>query len=175
MLKMTKTELELIPDPDMYIFFEKGKRNGISNISNRFSKANNKYLKSYDPKQESKHIKNLDTNNLYGYVMSKFLPTSGFKWTDDPTEFDLNKYTNKSSEGCILEVDLECPKELQELDNDYLLAPDKIEIKREMLSEYQLNIADLYNIHIGNFKKLVSNFFDKEKHVFHYECLQIYL
>ena len=82
MLKMTKIELELIPDPDMYIFFEKGKRGGISNISNRFSKANNKYLKSYDPKQESKHIKNLDTNNLYGYAMSKFLPTSGFKWID---------------------------------------------------------------------------------------------
>ena len=35
MLKMTKTELELIPDPDMFIFFEKGTRGGISDISNR--------------------------------------------------------------------------------------------------------------------------------------------
>ena len=26
MLKMTKIELELIPDPDMYIFFENGTR-----------------------------------------------------------------------------------------------------------------------------------------------------
>ena len=42
------------------------------------SKANNKYLKSYDPKQESKSITYLDENNLYGYAMSKFL-TSGFK------------------------------------------------------------------------------------------------
>ena len=56
MLKMTKVELELIPDYDIYIFFERGTRGGISNISNRYSKANNKYLKSYDPKQESKHI-----------------------------------------------------------------------------------------------------------------------
>ena len=56
MLKMTKIELELTPDPDMYIFFEKGKRDGISYIFNRYSKANNKCLKSYDPKQESKHI-----------------------------------------------------------------------------------------------------------------------
>ena len=44
-LKMTTIELELIPDPDMYIFFEKGTRCGISYISNN-SKANNKYLKS---------------------------------------------------------------------------------------------------------------------------------
>ena len=40
----------------MYIFFEKGARGGISYIFNRYSKATNKYLKSYDPKQESKHI-----------------------------------------------------------------------------------------------------------------------
>ena len=66
-------------------------------------------------------------------------------------------------------------KNLHELSNDYLLAPDKIEIKREMLSEYQLKIADLYNISIGNVKKLVSNFLDKEKYVIHYENLQFYL
>ena len=52
MLKMAKIELELIPDPDIYIFFEKGTRDGISYISNRYSKTNNKYLKPYDPKQE---------------------------------------------------------------------------------------------------------------------------
>ena len=55
MLKITKIELELIPDPDMYIFFEKGTRGRISHISNIYSKTNNKYLKSYDPKQESKY------------------------------------------------------------------------------------------------------------------------
>ena len=33
---------------------------------------------------------------------------------------------------CVLEVDPEYPKELQELQNDYPLAPDKIEIKREI-------------------------------------------
>ena len=55
-LKMTKIKLEHITDPDMYILFEKGTRDGISYISNRYSKANEKYLKSYDPKQKSKHI-----------------------------------------------------------------------------------------------------------------------
>ena len=73
MLNMRKIKLELISDPNMYIFFEKGMRGGVSYISNRYSKSNNRYLKSYDPKQESKHIMWLDPNNLYGYAMSKFL------------------------------------------------------------------------------------------------------
>ena len=102
-------------------------------ISNRYSKVNNKYLRSYDPKEESKHNIYLDTYNLYGYVMYKFLPTSVSKWTD-PKEFDLNKYTSNRSKGCVLEVDLEYPKELRELHYDYPLASDKINIKREMLS-----------------------------------------
>ena len=173
MLNMTKEELELIPDHDIYIFVEKGTRGGVSYISNRYSKSNNKYLRTYDPKQESKHIIYLDTNNLYGYAMYKFLPTSGFKWIA-PKEFDLNKYNSNISKGCVLEVDREYPKELQELHNDYPLAADKIEIKREMLSHYQLKVADLYNIPIGNVKKLVPNFFDKEKEVIYYENLQLY-
>ena len=35
-----------------------------------------------------------------------------------------------------------------------------------MLSDYQLNIADLYNIPIGNVKKLNCG---EEKYVIHYE------
>ena len=59
-------------------------------ISNRYSKVNNNYFKSYGPKQESKHIIYVDANNIYGYEMSKFFPTSGSKWID-PKEFELNK------------------------------------------------------------------------------------
>ena len=90
--------------------------------------------------------------------MSKFLPTSGFKWID-PKEFDLNKYTSKK--GCVLELDLEYLKQLRELHNNYPLAQDKIDIKREMLSNYQIKISDFYNIPVGNVKNLVSNFLIK--------------
>ena len=48
----------------------------------------------------------------------------------------MNKYTSNSSKGFVLEVDLEYSRELQELHSDYSLAPDKIEIEREVLSEY---------------------------------------
>ena len=47
MLKMTKIKLELIPNRDILIFFEKPTRAGISN---KYNKANNKYLNSYEPK-----------------------------------------------------------------------------------------------------------------------------
>ena len=53
MLNITKVKLELLSDPDMHAFFEKGMRGGISN---RYNKPNNKYLKSYDLKQELRHI-----------------------------------------------------------------------------------------------------------------------
>ena len=49
--------------------------------------------------------------------MSNFLPTRGFKWID-PEEFNLNKYTGNSSEGCVLEVDSEYPKQLHALHNN---------------------------------------------------------
>ena len=86
----------------MYIFFEKVMRGGVHHISNRYSKTINKYLKSCDPKQESKHIY-LKVNNLHGYAISKFLPISGFIWIDHK-EFNLNKYISNSLKGCVLEV-----------------------------------------------------------------------
>ena len=57
LLNMTKVELELISDADIYLFFEKGIRGGASCSFKRYSKAINKYLTPYDPKQESKHNK----------------------------------------------------------------------------------------------------------------------
>ena len=89
-LNMIKVELEVILGEDMYLFFEKGMRGGISYISKRYSLSNKKYSKTYDPKQESKHIIYLDVNNLYDYAMSRFLPTSWLKWID-PKDFGLNK------------------------------------------------------------------------------------
>ena len=85
--------------------FEEGTMGGISNIFSRYIKANNRYLKTYEPKQESKHIIYLEANNLYGYAKSKFLPTSGFKWID-PKEFDMSKYTSNNSKDCAVEINL---------------------------------------------------------------------
>ena len=68
--------------------------------------------------------------------------------------FLRNKYTSNISKRCVLEIDLEYSNELRKFHNDYPLAPDKIEIKRDMLSEHQLKVTDLYNIPTGNVKKI---------------------
>ena len=70
-------------------------RGGVSHSSKKFNKANDKYLKAYDWEQESKHITYLDANNLFSYALSKFLPTSAFKWID-LKEFDLIKYNSNT-------------------------------------------------------------------------------
>ena len=74
MLKMTRIELELISNIDMRLFIEKGMGGGISYMSKRHIKANNKYIECYDSSKESKYITYLDANNLYGWTMSQYLP-----------------------------------------------------------------------------------------------------
>ena len=72
MRNMAKVALEVISDVDLYLFFSKSMKGGVYYISKRYNKINNKYLKPYDSKQESKHIVYWDASNLYGYAMSKF-------------------------------------------------------------------------------------------------------
>ena len=138
MLKMTDIKLELIVDIDMYQFIEKGMRGGVSYIANRYGKANNKYMKKYDEKAPSKYIMYLDANNLYGWAMSQYLPTGGFKWLSPKQieKINLGKYTENSEKGLILEVDLEYPQELHDSHNDYPLGPEKVKVTEDMMSDY---------------------------------------
>ena len=176
MLKMTDIKLELMVDIDMFQFIEKGMRCGISYIANRYGKANNKYMKTYDEKAPSKYIMYLDANNLYGWSMSQYLPTGGFKWMTEEQidKLDLAKYKEDSNKGLILEVDLEYPKELLSLHNDYPLAPEKVKVTENMLSDYCKKIANKYKISIGYVHKLIPTLTKKEKYVLHYRNLQLY-
>ena len=83
-LKTIKVQLELLSDSDMLLMIESGIRGRIATISHRYAKVNNEYMRpDFDPAEETKFISYLDDNNLYGWAMSKQLPTSEFKWKTD--------------------------------------------------------------------------------------------
>ena len=120
-LKKTGVKLELLTDIDMLIMVEKRTRGGICHAINRYAKANNKYMKNYDKNKKSSYLMHLDTNNLYGQVMSQKLPINGFKWNKNVSKFDedfIKNYNENSHKGYILEVDVEFPKNLLNLHDD---------------------------------------------------------
>jgi len=86
---MTNLELQLITDPNIYLMFENAIRGGVSTVSNRYSKANNKYMSDYDSSQPSSYIMSLDVVNLYGYCMSIKLPCGNFRFIDKADKFDF--------------------------------------------------------------------------------------
>ena len=131
--------------------------------------------KNYDPKKLSTFITYLDKDNLNGWAMSEYLPYGGFEWLKNVDGFDVNSISEKSEMGYFLEVDLEYPDELQELHNDYPLAPEKLAFSSNMLSKYCKKIADKYGIKVGDVKKLIPNLGNKTKYVLHYRNLQLYL
>ena len=171
MLKMTGVKLEKILDIDKYLFIEKGLRGGISYIAKRYSKANNKGMNDFDLQKPSIFITYLDMNNLYGRAMSEYLPYGRFKWLKNLDEFDVNSVSKKSSIGYFIEVNLEYPDKLHELHNDYPLAPEKFAASVNMLSKYCKEIADRYEIKVGNVKKKIPNLGNKTKYVLHYRNL----
>ena len=159
MLKITKINLELLSDIDMLLMVEKGIRGGVSMISNRYGKANNKYMKDYNKKEASKYLMYLDANNLYGWAMAHKLPTHNLKWMTDKEINNLFKVQVVQfweRTPCILEVDIEYPEELHDLHNDYPLCPERVECDHGV-------------------KKLIPNLRHKNNYVVHYKTLMQYL
>ena len=151
MLKETKIELELLTDVDMFLFFKRMIRGGISMISTRYAEANNPYMGDlYDSEKETSYISYFDANNLYGGIMMNKLPYGGFKW------MTREEIENWKIFPCCLEVDLEYPKELHDLHNDLPLCPENIETKNKI-------------------NKLIPTLNDKEKYVLHYKTLMFCL
>ena len=171
MFKMAGVELEKISDIGMYLFIDKGLREGSPYIAKRYAKANNKYMKNYDPKDPSKLITYLDMNTLYGWARSGYLLYGGFKWLKNVDRFHVNSVSKKSPIGYILKVDLEYPDELHVLHNDYPLAPEKLAISYDTLSDYCKEITEK----VGDVKKLIPSLGNKGNYVLHYRNLQLHL
>ena len=195
-LKYTGVELELLTDVDMLQMFEKGIRGGFSGVLGpRHVKAFNKYtsnyhdngnriLDDYEMKEclkvlkngenlnrffEEKYLLYLDANNLYGWAMSQKLPTKDFKWESNP-DYYLNI---PNVRGCIIECDLEYPNDCKFKTRNYPLAPEKMKINKEELSNYQLNL--LGDKPLGKEEKLFLTLYNKKKYIIHHSILKEYL
>ena len=133
----------------MLLLFEKGIRGGVSMIPNRWGKANNKFMgEKFDSTKPSKFLAYLDANNLYGWAMMQPLPVGDFHWMND------EELKNWKDYPCILEVDLDYPKELHKTHNDFPLAPERLMI--------------------GKVEKLIPNLWGKKKYVLHEKNLKLY-
>ena len=154
MLKKTRVELELISDHEVLEFFESQMRGGVSTVFHRYAEANNKYLDSYDSEKPSSYIAYLDANNLYGWAMSKALPTDNFKFLKVKEKEEIFKQlkiergcTPLESQGRGFEVDLEYPQELHDYHDDYPFLPERLNDKLipNLLAKkyYKLNEHDL--------------------------------
>ena len=178
MLRMTEAKIECFQEgqEDMLEMIESSMRGGISMVSNRYAKANNKYMKEYDKNIESSYIMYLDANNLYGWAMSQYLPTGNYKWenANEWNEYKIMRSKDDSKTGYIFDVDLEVPKDLHDYFNDYPLAPES------RLGEYSENMKRKYRIlnekdPVSIVKKLIPNLYDKTNYVVHYRNLKLYL
>lgn len=166
MLKYTGVRIELLTNIDQLMFVERGLRGGISQCSKRNCIANNKYMnEEYDSNKPSTYMLYLDVNNLYGWAMTQSLPLSNFEWIED----DLSN-TNKIKRqimgtpddadiGFLLEVDLEYPKELHDLHNDYPFCAQHMCVGDSKGSKLvlTLNNKDNYVIHYRMLKTALKN------------------
>ena len=106
--------------------------------------------------------------------MSGYLPYGGFNWLKNVDGFDVTLIGKKSRIGYILEVDLEYPDELHELHNDYPLAPEKLAVSYDMLSNYCKKIADEYGIKVGDVKNFITSLGNKTNYIVYHRNLQLY-
>ena len=179
MMKMTECELQLLSDSEMYRMLNNSLRGGISMITGRYARANNPRLGlEYNPTEEEKHLLYWDANNLYGWAMSQHLPYGGFRWMKEPEFSAINWMVlkSKSPTGYFVECDLDYPEELHDAHNDYPLAPERLKVESEMLSDKQHQIHALYTFNRSSaYSKLVPNLFPKKKYCLHYRNLKFYL
>ncbi|XP_011859942.1 PREDICTED: uncharacterized protein LOC105557336 [Vollenhovia emeryi] len=153
MLKHTGVQFELLTDIDMLLFVERV-RGGLSQCSNRYARANNKYLSSHDPLKPSTYLMYYDVNNLYGWAMCESLPYAQFQWVSDVESVDVMSVTADSDIGYIMEVNLAYPRELHDAHADLPFCPTRASPPGKVTD------------------KLPATLHDKSRYVIHYRNLQ---
>ncbi|XP_066603662.1 uncharacterized protein [Prorops nasuta] len=159
MLFYTDIKLELVTDIDMLTFIERGIRGGLSQCSNRYAKANNKFLSNYNSSESSRYLMYFDVNNLYGWAMSQALPFGQFEWVENCENFNVNDYADDSDKGYIIEVDLSYPEKIHDLQRDLPMCPENKKPPNSKISKLlaTLNNKHRYVMHYRNLKQALNH------------------
>ena len=174
-LKLSKVELELLTNLEMFEFVESSIRGGLSQISTRYAQANNPKVKNekykYDSSKESSQIIYLDANNLYGWSMIQHLPYKSFQWNNDVwTKEKILEIDDKANKGYLFEVDLSIHNDLHDFFNNYTPLP----VNKSVV------IADVNDKNLPKYKetkitKLCCDLHDRVKYRVHYRMLKLAL
>ena len=162
-LRKTQVKLELLTDNDMLLLMlEEGIRGGMCQATDRYAKANNKYMRDHDKIKESSYLEYLDANNLYGWAMSQKLPVRNVKWTrkDDISKFDekfIKNYDENSDQGYILEVDVKYPEKIRMLHSDLAFLPERMKINKCTKLTCTIHNKENYVIHIRALKQAINH------------------
>ncbi|XP_046806306.1 uncharacterized protein LOC124419769 [Lucilia cuprina] len=159
MLKITKFRFASLTDKTMISFLQKGLRGDVAVCSQRYAKANNKYLEDYNDQLPAKYLIQFENENLYDWAMSQVLPERDFKWLTDVEKFSLDSLTNDNNYGYILEVDLKYPQEVHDLHNSLPFCCEKktfLDFKEEKLL-VDLNDKHNYIIYHKNLQQCLKH------------------
>ncbi|XP_075240282.1 uncharacterized protein LOC142335839 [Convolutriloba macropyga] len=159
MLVTTGVELELLQDYDMLLFCEKAIRGGLNGVGSlRYFKANNKYIPDFKSNETSVFGAFFDVTSLYAGTMMKKLPIGSFEWDDTLTVETISAHDCEGEYAFFVEVDLAYPSELHIDHQDLPLAPEKLVIQSDWLSEYCSEFNEKRNADVPKLQKI---FWDK--------------
>ena len=179
-LRKSESTIELLTDLNLYLYFSRGIRGGLSCVSHRLAIANNSQIpETFDPEKPQTHILYLDCNNLYGYSMMNAMPVGQFEFIDEITEELLHDVLSTSSDaefGYVIECDLEYPAQLHDDHADYPLAPDRKSVPYDQLSPFAQTICDKHHLKSStNTEKLMATLEPRFNYICHYRNLQFYI
>ena len=175
--KMTNEEIDLIQDPEIYTFFERGIRGGLTFVNKHV--VRNEII-THNNEDLINHLAYIDQNNLYGSSLSKPLPHSDFSWVEDVSSFSRDFILNIDEEGewgYTFEIDLHYPSQIHNHTTDFPLAPESGSVTANMFSPF---MSSFHNSLTNNklykpSRKLLLTHFDKENYIVHYAILKFYL
>ena len=175
--KMSGERIELLDDLEMYTYFERGIRGGMT-FTNTHRVRNERITQNGI--QYMQHLAYIDENNLYGNALRKPLPHSEFCWVEDLSVFtrDFILCLDEEGEwGYTFEVDLGYPEHLHDATADFPLAPESGEIHSDMFSQFMkdfhstLNPSKTYKPQ----RKLLLTQYNRHHYIVHFAILKFYL